>query len=79
MTPLATSVYVLTSANVFASSTAARPESVQNLVPSEPLAGVQPAPLAAAFLGYRLSFFILPLAIAAIALAGDTFRQRRSR
>ena len=43
------------------------------------LAGVQPAPLAAAFLGYRLAFFILPLAIAAIALAGDTFRQRGAR
>lgn len=37
---------------------------------------VQPAPLAAAFLGYRLAFFLLPLAIAALALAGDTLRQR---
>jgi glycosyltransferase 2 family protein len=43
------------------------------------LAGVEPAPLAAAFLGYRLAFFILPLAIAAVALAGDTFRQRARR
>jgi uncharacterized membrane protein YbhN (UPF0104 family) len=43
------------------------------------LAGVEPAPLAAAFLGYRLAFFILPLAIAAMALAGDTFRQRGVR
>lgn len=43
------------------------------------LAGVEPAPLAAAFLGYRLAFFILPLGIAAMALAGDTFRQRGAR
>lgn len=37
---------------------------------------VAPAPLAAAFLGYRLAFFLLPLVIAALALAGDTLRQR---
>lgn len=40
------------------------------------LAGVPPAPLAAAFLGYRLAFFLLPLTIASLVLAGDTFRQR---
>lgn len=40
------------------------------------LAAAEPAPLAAAFLGYRLAFFLLPLAIASVALAGDTLRQR---
>lgn len=35
------------------------------------LASVPPAPLAAAFLGYRLAFFLLPLLIAGVALAGD--------
>ncbi|HEV2532922.1 lysylphosphatidylglycerol synthase domain-containing protein [Phenylobacterium sp.] len=36
-----------------------------------------PAPLAAAFLGYRLSYYLLPLVIAALALAGDTLFRRR--
>ncbi|HEX3700042.1 MAG TPA: lysylphosphatidylglycerol synthase domain-containing protein [Phenylobacterium sp.] len=31
------------------------------------------APLAAALLGYRLAYYLLPLAIAAVALAADTF------
>jgi uncharacterized membrane protein YbhN (UPF0104 family) len=35
------------------------------------------APLAAAFLGYRLSYYVLPLIVAALALAGDTLRRRR--
>lgn len=43
------------------------------------LASVPPAPLAAAFLGYRLAFFLLPLLIAGVALAGDAVhRHRRS-
>jgi uncharacterized membrane protein YbhN (UPF0104 family) len=37
---------------------------------------VQPAPLAAAFLGYRLTYYLLPLVIAAVALAADTVRHR---
>lgn len=37
------------------------------------------APLAAAFLGYRLSYYLLPLVIACAALAGDTLRQARQR
>jgi uncharacterized membrane protein YbhN (UPF0104 family) len=41
------------------------------------LKGIQPAALAAAFLGYRLFFFLLPLAIAGVVLALDTVRQRR--
>ncbi|MGA0607056.1 lysylphosphatidylglycerol synthase domain-containing protein [Phenylobacterium sp. VNQ135] len=40
------------------------------------LASVRPAPLAAAFLGYRLAFFLLPLLIAAVALTGDAMRRR---
>jgi uncharacterized membrane protein YbhN (UPF0104 family) len=36
------------------------------------LPGVDPAPLAAAFLGYRLAFYLLPLVIAAVWLAIDT-------
>lgn len=40
------------------------------------LASVKPAPLAAAFLGYRLAFFLLPLLIAGIALTGDAMRRR---
>lgn len=40
------------------------------------LSGVHPAPLAAAFLGYRLSYYLLPLVIAVIALAGDTLKRR---
>jgi uncharacterized membrane protein YbhN (UPF0104 family) len=37
---------------------------------------VQPAPLAAAFLGYRLTYYLVPLVIAAVALAADTIRHR---
>lgn len=40
------------------------------------LKGLPPAPLAAAFLGYRLFFFLLPLLIAGVALALDTLRER---
>ena len=36
------------------------------------LPGVAAAPLAAAFLGYRLAFYLLPLVIAAVWLAIDT-------
>ncbi|MDB5423316.1 MAG: hypothetical protein JWQ29_732 [Phenylobacterium sp.] len=36
---------------------------------------VDTAALAAAFLGYRLSYYLLPLVIAALALAGDTLRR----
>jgi uncharacterized membrane protein YbhN (UPF0104 family) len=36
---------------------------------------VDAASLAAAFLGYRLSYYLLPLFIAALALAGDTMRR----
>lgn len=35
------------------------------------------APLAAAFLGYRLFYYVLPLIVAALALAGDTVLRRR--
>lgn len=35
------------------------------------------APLAAAFLGYRLAYYVLPLIVAALALAGDTALRRR--
>jgi uncharacterized membrane protein YbhN (UPF0104 family) len=38
-----------------------------------------PAPLAAAFLGYRLAYYLLPLIIACLALAGDTLLQRQRR
>lgn len=41
------------------------------------LPGVQAAPLAAAFLGYRLAYYLLPLVIAVLALAGDTLLRRR--
>jgi uncharacterized membrane protein YbhN (UPF0104 family) len=40
------------------------------------LPGVAPAALAAAFLGYRLSYYILPLILAALTLAIDTLRRR---
>lgn len=40
------------------------------------LPNAKPAPLAAAFLGYRLAYYLLPLVIACLALAGDTIRRR---
>lgn len=40
------------------------------------LKGLEPAGLAAAFLGYRLFFFLLPLLIAGVALGVDTVRER---
>jgi uncharacterized membrane protein YbhN (UPF0104 family) len=40
------------------------------------LPGVEAAPLAAAFLGYRLAYYLLPLIVAVVALAGDTLRRR---
>lgn len=40
------------------------------------LKGMEPAGLAAAFLGYRLFFFLLPLLIAGLALAVVTVRER---
>lgn len=40
------------------------------------LPGVEPAALAAAFLGYRLAYYILPLALAALLLAVETLRSR---
>ena len=40
------------------------------------LRGAPPAALAAAFLGYRMFFFALPLAIAGLALAYDSLRRR---
>jgi uncharacterized membrane protein YbhN (UPF0104 family) len=40
------------------------------------LPNVDPASLAAAFLGYRLAYYILPLVIACLALAGDTIWRR---
>lgn len=43
------------------------------------LKGVDPAGLAAAFLGYRLFFFLLPLLIAGLALATDTVRNRAGK
>lgn len=42
------------------------------------LASVPPAPLAAAFLGYRLAFFLLPLLIAGVALATDAIHRHRT-
>lgn len=41
--------------------------------------GIDPAALAAAFLGYRLFFFLLPLMIAGLALAFDIVRERTHR
>ena len=46
--------------------------SISTLLPH-----ADPAPLAAAFLGYRLAYYVLPLIVAALALAGDTLRRRR--
>lgn len=45
--------------------------SISTLLPQ-----VQAAPLAAAFLGYRLAYYVLPLVVACLALAGDTLRRR---
>ncbi|HEY2752346.1 lysylphosphatidylglycerol synthase domain-containing protein [Phenylobacterium sp.] len=39
------------------------------------LPSVEPAALAAAFLGYRLAYYLLPLILAIIGLAGDTVRK----
>jgi uncharacterized membrane protein YbhN (UPF0104 family) len=39
------------------------------------LPGVEPAALAAAFLGYRLVYYIAPLILAAVALAGEAVRR----
>ena len=41
------------------------------------LPGVEPAALAAAFLGYRLAYYILPLILAALALGLETLRAAR--
>jgi uncharacterized membrane protein YbhN (UPF0104 family) len=41
------------------------------------LPGVEAAALAAAFLGYRLAYYILPLILAALALGGETLRSAR--
>jgi uncharacterized membrane protein YbhN (UPF0104 family) len=46
--------------------------TISTLLPS-----AAPAPLAAAFLGYRLVYYLLPLVIASLALAGDTLFRRR--
>jgi uncharacterized membrane protein YbhN (UPF0104 family) len=40
------------------------------------LPNADPAPLAAAFLGYRLAYYLLPLIIACVALAADTLARR---
>lgn len=42
------------------------------------LPGVEPAALAAAFLGYRLSYYILPLILAGAGLGLETFQQRKA-
>jgi len=41
------------------------------------LPGVEPAALAAAFLGYRLAYYILPLLLAAAGLGAETVRSAR--
>lgn len=46
--------------------------TISTLLPS-----AAPAPLAAAFLGYRLGYYVLPLVIASLALAGDAILRRR--
>jgi uncharacterized membrane protein YbhN (UPF0104 family) len=43
------------------------------------LPGVNGAALAAAFLGYRLAYFILPLLVAVMAMGGDTLLRRTKR
>ena len=40
------------------------------------LKGLEPAALAAALLGYRLFFFLIPLLLAGLALAFDALRER---
>ena len=45
--------------------------SISTLLPN-----VDAAPLAAAFVGYRLAYYLLPLIIACLALAGDTIGRR---
>ncbi|MDB5477346.1 MAG: hypothetical protein JWP49_2857 [Phenylobacterium sp.] len=46
--------------------------TISTLLPS-----AAPAPLAAAFLGYRLAYYLLPLVIASLGLAADTAFRRR--
>jgi uncharacterized membrane protein YbhN (UPF0104 family) len=41
------------------------------------LPDVAPAALAAAFLGYRLAYYILPLILASLALGAETIRAAR--
>jgi uncharacterized membrane protein YbhN (UPF0104 family) len=41
------------------------------------LPGVEPAAMAAAFLGYRLVYYIAPLILAALALAAETVLSAR--
>jgi uncharacterized membrane protein YbhN (UPF0104 family) len=48
--------------------------AISTLLPS-----VKPAPLAAAFLGYRLAYYLLPLVIASLGLLADTILERRRR
>jgi uncharacterized membrane protein YbhN (UPF0104 family) len=48
--------------------------AISTLLPS-----VKAAPLAAAFLGYRLAYYLLPLIIAVIGLTGDTITERLRR
>ena len=43
------------------------------------LRGVHAPSLAAAFLGYRLTYFVLPLIVASLALGGDTLMRRLRR
>jgi uncharacterized membrane protein YbhN (UPF0104 family) len=43
------------------------------------LPSVKAAPLAAAFLGYRLAYYLLPLIIASLGLFGDTILERLRR
>lgn len=46
--------------------------TISTLLPS-----AAPAPLAAAFLGYRLAFYLLPLVIASLGLLADALMRRR--
>jgi uncharacterized membrane protein YbhN (UPF0104 family) len=48
--------------------------AISTLLPS-----VKAAPLAAAFLGYRLAYYLLPLVIASLGLFGDTIFERLRR